>query len=297
MIPTPFAWFDGDQEAAQQQSTADITIQVPNAALIITGQVPLAGADITVQPGNASLLIDGRIPAIIIAPRAARYRLSDLVAQIRDYTTRSNPDFDGPIKDFIRLAEQRIYYGGDEPLKTRPVRMADMEEEATLTVTNGSADLPEDFLEGARLYWQTDAATPIEYLSRRDFHNTHYQRRRDKNGTPTFYTIEDDAIRVAYHAKGDVDLLYLKQFEPLTNDQDTNPILNDNFQIYLHASLFEAFSFTRNGQEAKKHFDMFKQAADARTTGYIRRRTSGQTLEARSPNKPPQDRSTYHAYG
>lgn len=230
----------------------------------------------------------------------------ELKTAIQDWCDREDDTFVNRIPDFVELAEQRIFLGGDEPLKSDPLRIRDMDATADITVTLGSTleelddlgalddlpfsldtpetnagygSLPSGFIDASRLYWDADPDRELEFVSRREFH-TSYEA--ETSGTPCIYTIEGAFIIVAPGSTGTIRMLYTKRFDALSTDSDTNAIFDDAPGIYLHASLVEAFGFMRNPEAVQSHLARFISLVGGYNGTHRNSRFSGQTLQPRA---------------
>ena len=161
----------------------------------------------------------------------------DLKTAVGTWLNRA--DLTSYIPDFIRLGEQRIFYGGDNPHLTEPLRIPAMMARDTGTITSGAIPFPTGFLESIRIgansgseYW------PLDYLSPQRF-----SEYINSAGIPTVYTIMNNQIETAGTGAADYIHDYYQAFDTLTADADTNWVLTNAPGIYLYAALIESSPF------------------------------------------------------
>lgn len=182
----------------------------------------------------------------------------DLKTAIATWLNRS--DLVGYIPDFVRLAEQRIYYGGDAPLSTPALRVPALQTTATGTISSGTIALPTRFIELIRIVPAAGGTTylPLEYLTPVQF--TRYANDSD---TPTKYTIKNGAIYTAGTGSASYTLDYYQSLALLSADADTNWILENAPSVYLYAALLEAAPFLVDDQRITTWHTMLKSAIGA----------------------------------
>lgn len=96
--------------------------------------------------------------------------------------------------------------------------------------------------------------------------NVFYDRSEyDQSGTPTIYTMEGaDFVFAAEPVDPQTALLgYLKRFDALAEDSDTNWLLANHFDIYLFACLAYAFSSVQDDEQALKYKGQYDAAVAA----------------------------------
>lgn len=184
-----------------------------------------------------------------------------LVAAVKVYAARSDATFTAQIENFISLAEDRICNGvGDErdPMFSPAVRVKEMSETSTITIVSSAGTVPAGSL-GIRRLSRVSDLVGINYLAP-DAFATRYNY--PDAGTPRWYTIEGDQIRVAPAGwAGDISILYYKRPTPISSSNTTNAILTAYPNLYLAAVLFEAFSFQKDGETATGWLARYRSAA------------------------------------
>lgn len=209
--------------------------------------------------------------------------LSDLKAAIGNWTARTNnAQFNLRVPEFITLAETRIFYGGQEPSRTEPVRVRDMEVSANVVITTGAGTIPDVaaglFLEFKRLYWSYSPDYRLDYVSPREFHAM------DDRGLslPNRVTIEGGQVLVRPAGTGTLKTVYWRRYAPLLLATDTNWLLTNAPAVYLQAALVEAWGYIRNPDAMQMALAAYKSAAEGVTEQAKSSRLSGETLRVRS---------------
>jgi hypothetical protein len=182
----------------------------------------------------------------------------ELKTAVGSWLNRS--DLTSYVADFVRLAEQRIYFGSDGTFQSQPLRVPAMEAQTTGTVTGGSSiSFPTRYLEAIRFQvsngstsWSLDYITPVQYA--RESNNTGY---------PSYYTYLNNTIVVDGDSSVSYTLDYYQSLDLFTTDSDTNWILTNAPGIYLYASLLEAEPFLRDDNRLQIWHGMLRSAASA----------------------------------
>jgi hypothetical protein len=156
---------------------------------------------------------------------------SGLVTSVGLWLERS--DLGTMIPDFITLFEARM---------NRILRVPEMEESADLTVTDGVADLPADWLAIRHLYWNGSndseiVPVPLSTL-RRDYPQSAYTNR------PQVYAVVGNELHLGPQPSADADealtLLYYEKIPALSSDNETNWLITSHPDIYLYGTLAQA---------------------------------------------------------
>lgn len=178
-----------------------------------------------------------------------------LKSDIAAWTHRA--DLTSVIPSFVAMAETEIFKTGKPALRVR-----EMETEAALTVTSLAATLPSDFLE-ARYIKQDDSG------ERTLFYRPPEDWTQDHSG---YFTIVGDEIRLPTGFTANLNLVYYAKPAALSDDGDTNDVLDDYYQAYLSAALKYAFTYTRDMNGAQVHeaaLSQFVAAANASNKNVI----------------------------
>ena len=143
------------------------------------------------------------------------------------------------VADFITLADAYL---------NRNLRTRRMETVSTFTTTSGERNLPDDYLAWRRLTWLGDTYVSLEYLNP-DVFNRWYPA--VEAGTPRTFTIEGDTIKI--RPTDDVtsfSFLYFAKIPAMSDDDDSNWVLEHHPDLYLAAALAEANAFLVNPDHA-----------------------------------------------
>ena len=151
---------------------------------------------------------------------------AQLKAAIASWVKRS--DLTSQIPTFIALAEARI---------TRELRLRTQITITTLSVSGGSAALPDDFLEFKALVYADDA-TPVRVGS---LEQVLTDRARISGARPKFCVVTGDVVQFGPSADQTYTLNagYYARFAALSGDSDTNWLLTNHPGIYLWAACAE----------------------------------------------------------
>lgn len=209
--------------------------------------------------------------------------LADLKDAVRDECERrSHARFDAALPRFVAGAEQRMWYGSEAPLKSEPVRLRVMEAEATIALTDGAGDLPDDYLSARRLIWTAgDPKTAPLYEAPDVFHATRYAL---TTGHPVRYTIEGDYLLISPMITSEVRLLYYARPAALEGETDTNAVLEHFPMLYLHGVLIEAYRWLRNDAKTQEAFVNYTSTCSGLLNSERRARQGGNRLGMRIPN-------------
>lgn len=142
------------------------------------------------------------------------------------------------IPDFITLTEERL---------SRILRVPEMEEVATVTLTDGVGDLPTDLREIRHVYWNADTDSelvpvPLATL-RRDYPLTSYAAR------PQVYAVRGGEIEVAPlpgSIEGELTLHYFQDIPAISSGSETNWLISKHPSLYLFGVLMHAEFFGWN---------------------------------------------------
>jgi hypothetical protein len=149
------------------------------------------------------------------------------------------------IDDCVALCEARVN-------KTPTFRLSDMETEATLTLVDGSASLPDDFLAMHQVTANYSVPRVLTYAEPGWYSRAYpFPMPGDEGG---FYTIVGSTLR----AHADVDIVYYAKVPPLAT---TNPnwLLAKAPDVYLYGTILEVLN-ALEGQGVEKYAGMFKAA-------------------------------------
>lgn len=144
-------------------------------------------------------------------------------------------DLTSVIPSFIALAEEEIFRAHVTPLRVR-----EMETEATLTVTSLAAALPANFLDARYVKLDNSTRDTLYY----------FPPERWKPSSSGYFTIVGNEIRLPTGVSNDLKLVYYAMPDPLATTA-TNTILDNYYTAYLEGALKFAFSYVRDTPKAQ----------------------------------------------
>jgi len=144
-------------------------------------------------------------------------------------------DLTAVIPSFIALAENEIFRAHVTPLRVR-----EMETEATLTVANLAASLPADYLDARYIKLDNSTRDTLYYFPPEKWKPSSYG----------YFTIVGNEIRLPNGVSNDLKLVYYAKPEPLATTA-TNTILDNYYTAYLEGALKFAFSYVRDTPKAQ----------------------------------------------
>lgn len=155
----------------------------------------------------------------------------ELKSAISAWTHRS--DLTSYLGDFITNAENRIF---------SDLRVKEMEARTTYTPSSRYLSTPARMTGIRRITAQT--TPPVELMSSSP--DGLMQRYDSTSGTPYYFTILGDEIEFNRTPNCDVEIQYYAAPAALSDSATTNAILTAYPQIYLAASMIEAYLFMVN---------------------------------------------------
>ncbi len=158
---------------------------------------------------------------------------TSLQSDIATWARRS--DLTAVIPSFIALAENEIFRAHVTPLRVR-----EMETEATLTVANLAASLPADYLDARYIKLDNSTRDTLYYFPPEKWKPSSYG----------YFTIVGNEIRLPNGVSNDLKLVYYAKPEPLATTA-TNTILDNYYTAYLEGALKFAFSYVRDTPKAQ----------------------------------------------
>jgi hypothetical protein len=202
---------------------------------------------------------------------------AELQAAVGNWLARG--DLAPQIPDFIALAEQRIFYGSDDPnLPSPPLRIRAMEQTtdpaAYVTTPNvATLALPTGFLEARALWLATTPVRDLDFVTQK---HLAAEWAGPAAGRPRVYSFTGDALRFGPtpDAAYGVSLSYYRKFDPLSVTP-SNWILANAPGIYLYAALLEAQPFVMNDERLAVWAALYGAAARALTQADARDRFGG----------------------
>jgi hypothetical protein len=161
---------------------------------------------------------------------------SDLQSTIASYLART--DLTAQIPDFIQLAETRL---------RRELRLRQMLKVVTTTTTgsDGTVELPSDFLQMRDLHINTNPIQVVEYISPSNFYRNTWST---SVGLPRQYTILAQEFQFAPAPDTDYTLQMMYYAAPpyLSSSNPSNVFLANCPDLLLYGALGEAESYLMN---------------------------------------------------
>ena len=167
---------------------------------------------------------------------------SDLQTEVIANSFRS--DLTARIPTFIQLCEADMQ---------RRLKLVDLEDSATVTITAGEGALPTGYAGHRVATWEGDEVKVLEYVTPDRFETLH-----NRVTLPTFFTVTGSTIKVMSEGDGTVNLTYNARFTPLSDTDTTNAILNTYPDAYFFGTMKQLYHYTRNWEakaEQEKDFE------------------------------------------
>lgn len=200
----------------------------------------------------------------------------ELKAAIADWAARTDIP-STTLANFVTLAETMFNYG-DADAEFDPLRCRQMETTATVSVTSGEGDLPEDFLEVIKVKDPGDTTRDITYAPP-DWLDQNFPTGQD--GTyPNFYTIIGDSLICPI----DVSLTYYAKIPTIASgaDDQTNWLIVASPNAYLFGGLMQYSVWSRNTENVVYFRTLMANAVAglqrsniSSKAGHLERRASG----------------------
>lgn len=215
---------------------------------------------------------------------------SELKTAVANWLDRS--DLTSRIPEFITLAEARINYGDlTTGFETPPLRSKWNESTATLSATAEAVALPSNFLEMRAIYIEQGSDKhPLQVWSAE---NQIEQLGEEGTNRPTGFSIDSDGTTTYLRLSTPPDATYtikIRYFNKLTafsNDADSNSVLTNTPGVYLHATLTEAYLYTRNLEMAQLEASRTSGVIKGLNQAMLRQRYGAGKLAARPTHGSP----------
>jgi hypothetical protein len=176
--------------------------------------------------------------------------LAGLKASAAAWMERSrDPAVSTIIDDCVTLCEARIN-------KTPTLRLAEMETEATLTLVDGSAALPADFLAMHRVVANASIPRLLAYAEPGWFQDMHPGG--DTVGESGFYTLIGSTLRA--QTSSSIGIVYYARIPPLATT-DPNWLLVKSPDVYLFGTILELL-VALEGDAQDKYAGLFSSAVE-----------------------------------
>jgi hypothetical protein len=173
---------------------------------------------------------------------------NDLVSTVESYLART--DLTSVIPTFVMLAQQRM---------SRDLRTREMLKVATTTATDGTVEIPTDFLEMRELHFQGNPPITLEYESPDKFFR---DLLTTTSGLPYYYTIIGYEFQFAPAPDSEQVLQMLYYAEPtfISSTTSSNLYLANYPDALLYATLAEAEPYLMNDTRIQTWATMYDRA-------------------------------------
>jgi hypothetical protein len=182
---------------------------------------------------------------------------SELKTAVGSWLNKTN--LTASVPDFVRLAEQRIYYGAEAPFPSAPLRIPAMQARETGTISSNTIDFPTRFVEPIRVAVSSGGNTQsLTYTPPERFSGA-----SNSSSPPSCYTYLNNSIQTAGSGASSYTLDYYQSFELLSEDADTNWLLTNAPAVYLYGALLESAPFLYDDNRLQTWHAMYKAAITA----------------------------------
>jgi hypothetical protein len=173
---------------------------------------------------------------------------NDLVTTVESYLARS--DLTSIIPTFVMLAQQRM---------SRDLRTREMLKVATTTATDGTVEIPTDFLEMREMHFQGNPPITLEYESPDKFFR---DLLTTTSGLPYYYTIigYEFQFAPAPDSQQVLQLLYYAEPTFISSSVASNLYLANYPDALLYATLAEAEPYLMNDARIQVWATMYDRA-------------------------------------
>ena len=207
---------------------------------------------------------------------------ASLLSAVQSGCARSDTTFNNQVEQFIANAEERMYRGvgmAGDPLYSEAIRVPEMITSTTLAFTSGEATTPTGWLDFQRF----DRASDVIGI---DFMSPDELARRiadTDSGNPKWMAIEGTTVRFGPDGyTGNINIVYYAKPDGISMSNTTNAVCTAYPTLYLEGTLFEAYTWMRDGQAAQTHLAKFRSIASGIMRTVRRGRYSGGKVTARN---------------
>ena len=196
---------------------------------------------------------------------------SELKSAIADWLDRT--DLTDSIPNFIALTEAR--HKRDFKLRRLETRVT-----ANTVADQEYYSLPDNYIAMRNIQLNTDPKTPLEYLTPEQMDRIYAGSIK---GKPKAYSIMVNDIQLRPTPDGvyQIELLYYKHVNPLSDSNATNEILDNHPDIYLYGALVEAEPYLQNDKRIQTWASLYDRAKNDIIDSNERDRHSGVALTTR----------------
>jgi hypothetical protein len=196
---------------------------------------------------------------------------SELKSAIADWLDRT--DLTDSIPNFIALTEAR--HKRDFKLRRLETRVT-----ANTVADQEYYSLPDNYIAMRNIQLNTDPKTSLEYLTPEQMDRVYAGSMK---GKPKAYSIMVNDIQLRPTPDGvyQIELLYYKHVNPLSDSNATNEILDNHPDIYLYGALVEAEPYLQNDKRIQTWSSLYDRAKNDIIDSNERDRHSGVALTTR----------------
>lgn len=194
-----------------------------------------------------------------------------LLTDIRDWLLND----DVKPETMIRLCEAEL---------NRSLRLFEQEKSIVLTINSRNIALPDDFLQ-ARSFSLNSEAGNLDYLPPDKLLTSQGYRIQ---GRPRAYTIQAGEFVFAPEPTTEFEglLTYHAKIPALGEDNQTNYLFNDAYDLYLYGSLIHAAPFIKDTENMQLWIEGYNRAIESVRRADERKKVAGSPLK-RVPNFTP----------
>jgi hypothetical protein len=176
---------------------------------------------------------------------------AELQTAIADWLNRD--DLTSVIPTFITLTEAAL---------NRQLRVNEMIERDTSTISGGYVNMPVDWLETISLITIGSPPVVLEYVAQMGMAEV---RATQRAGDPIVYTIINNKFQIfpAPSASTDVEMTYYAKIPALSDSNTSNWLLANHPDAYLFGSLVHAEPYLKNDERMPMWASMYKGSIDA----------------------------------
>lgn len=175
---------------------------------------------------------------------------TDFQTEVANYLARS--DLTNQIPTFTRFAEDRL---------SRELRVNDMLKvvTTTLTSTDGTASLPNDFLEVREIHFNSNPVGDVIFQSPDLFFRNQVTT---TSGFPVYFTILDNQFQFAPVPNGssEIQMLYYARPPYLSSTQTSNIYIANYPDALLYATLAEASAYLMDDVSLQRWATMYDRS-------------------------------------
>lgn len=168
-----------------------------------------------------------------------------LQTSLQNWSLRNDSASVAELPTMIGFAEDMFNHGMPER-SIAPLRVREMLETATITLTDGAGDLPADYLQYFSARSMASTPRPLEYATS-SFTNFAYPD--GSAGLSNTFSITGASTLNVFPVSGeDVELVYYQKIPALSDSNTSNWLLAKLPALYLHAGLLQLGMFNRDNE-------------------------------------------------